>query len=70
MFPGFEILVEPTGGIHLQETSSVPALLQPQDPELKKQVKTNKIAVEDEENMEGNIERNSQETLKKKIHLG
>ena len=31
------------------ETSSVPVLLRPEDLELKKQVKTNKIAVEDEE---------------------
>ena len=30
------------------ETSSVSVLLKPQDPELKKQVKTNKIAVEDD----------------------
>ena len=30
------------------EISSVPLLLQPEDPELKKQVKTNKIAVEDD----------------------
>ena len=30
------------------EISSVPVLLQPEDPELKKQVKTNKIAVEDD----------------------
>ena len=30
------------------ETSSVLVLLQPEDPELKKQVKTNKIAVEDD----------------------
>ena len=29
------------------ETSSVPVSLQPEDPELKKQVKTKKIAVED-----------------------
>ena len=37
------------------ETSSVTVLLQPDDPELKKQVKTNKIAVEDGllRNMEG-----------------
>ena len=30
------------------ETSSVPVLLQPEDPELKKQVKMNKIVVEDD----------------------
>ena len=30
------------------EISSVPLLLQPEDPELKKQVKTNKIAVADD----------------------
>ena len=30
------------------ETSSVPVSLQPEDPELKKQVKTNKIVVEDD----------------------
>ena len=31
-----------------RETSSVSVLLKPQDPELRKQVKTNKIAVEDD----------------------
>ena len=30
------------------ETNSVPVLLQPEDPEWKKQVKINKIAVEDD----------------------
>ena len=51
-FQGPEFLWEPFSS---WETSSLPVLLQPEDPELKKQGKINKIAVEDDllESVEG-----------------
>ena len=50
-FQGLKFLWRPQSS---WETSSVPVLLQQEDPELKKQLKTNKIAVEDD--LSGNIE--------------
>ena len=47
------------------EISSVPVLLQPEDPELKKQVKTNKITVEDD--LLGNTEEKYSCWLKMKL---
>ena len=52
-FQGQKFLRKPQSSLKI---SSVPVLLQPEDPELKKQVKTNKIAIEDD--LLGNIEEN------------